>query len=188
MARELRPLRAVIRVFVWLAMLAAPQVEAEVIAAAEHGFISAHEVVLPANPIRSWQALTAEIASWWDPAHSHSGDASSFSLQPEAGGCFCEALPDGGSVMHMQVVYAAPGQLLRLTGGLGPLQEMGVTGAMTFSLQTTTEGSTLLRYRYVVSGYAPEGLAGLAEPVDAVQLGQLQRLVAYLTGEPFESN
>ena len=167
----------------WLAVLALIQsvaVEAEVVAADARGFVSEHVLVLQADPASAYSALTAEIASWWDPAHSYSGVGANFSLDARAGGCFCEALPDGGSVMHMQVVYAAPGELLRLEGGLGPLQGMGVSGAMTFGLEAMADGRTRLTYRYVVSGYAPDGLAALAEPVDQVQLGQLQRLAAYL--------
>jgi hypothetical protein len=37
-------------------------------------------------------------------------------------GCFCEKLPDGGGVRHMEVAYLAPGKSLRLAGDLGPLQ------------------------------------------------------------------
>ena len=170
----------------WLAVLALLQsaaVEAEVVASDTDGFVSEHVLVLQAPPARAYAALTSEIAGWWDPAHSYSGVAANFSLDARAGGCFCEALPDGGSVMHMQVVYAGPGELLRLEGGLGPLQGMGVSGAMSFGLEAMGEGQTRLTYRYVVSGYSPDGpdgLAGLAEPVDQVQLGQLQRLAAYL--------
>ncbi len=167
---------------IWVApmLLMVAPVAAEVTAAAENGFISSHELTLEAEPLVAWQALTAQVAYWWNPAHSHSGDAANFALDATAGGCFCEALPDGGSVMHMQVVYAAPGKLLRLSGGLGPLQGMGVAGAMTFSLEPTEDGRTLLRYRYVVSGYVPGGLASLAEPVDSVQGGQLERLAEFL--------
>ncbi len=161
-------------------LLIPASLQAEVIAAADGGFISRHELVLEATPADTWTALTGEVARWWDPAHSYSGLAANFSLDARAGGCFCEALPDGGSVMHLQVVFAAPGRLLRLSGGLGPLQGMGVSGAMTFALEALGDRRTTLSYEYVVSGYAPDGLAGLAGPVDAVQLGQLERLAAYL--------
>ncbi len=58
--------------------------------------------------------------------------------------------------MPMQVVYAAPGKTLRLSGGLGPLQGMGVTGAMTFTLEPAADGRTLLRYQYVVLGVSAQ--------------------------------
>ena len=73
---------------------------------------------------------------------------------------------------------------LRLTGGLGPLQAMAVTGSMTFTLDNDGT-ATRLHYRYAVSGWAPAGLTTLAEPVDRIQLGQLLRLKRYVeTGTP----
>jgi len=87
--------------------------------------------------------------------------------------------PSGGSVRHMQVVFADPGKQLRLSGGLGPLQAMGVAGSMSFVLIAQGEGTRLM-YRYEVGGYTAGGLAALAGPVDQVQLGQLNRLKAYV--------
>jgi len=156
---------------------------AEVVASGKGGFVSEHELLLGASPERVYEALTAEVHGWWDPAHSYSGDAANFYLEARALGCFCEKLPAGGSVAHMQVAFADPGKTLRLIGGLGPLQGMGATGAMQFSLQPI-EGGTLLKYRYTVSGFNPEGMDELAEPVDRVQLGQLQRLQSYLGSNP----
>ncbi len=152
---------------------------AEVVAADAAGFISEHELRLPVSPTRAYEALTREVHAWWDASHSYSGDAANFSLDARAGGCFCEALADGGSVMHMHVLHADPGRLLRLGGGLGPLQGMGVSGSMDFALEAV-EGGSLLKYRYAVHGYAPGGLEGLAPVVDEVQRGQLERLKAYL--------
>ena len=155
----------------------------EVVAAGDGGFVSEHELLLSAPPDRVYQALTADVHRWWDPAHSYSGDAANFYLEARALGCFCEKLPDGGSIAHMQVAYARPGRTLRLIGGLGPLQGMGATGTMEFQLQPVESG-TLLNYRYTVAGYSPEGMSQLAEPVDRVQLGQLQRLKRYLDAAP----
>ncbi|MDH3640958.1 MAG: SRPBCC domain-containing protein [Gammaproteobacteria bacterium] len=157
---------------------------AEVVASGEDGFVSEHELLLGAPPERVYEALTAEVHRWWDPAHSYSGDAANLYLEARALGCFCEKLPaSGGSVAHMQVAFADPGKTLRLLGGLGPLQGMGASGAMQFSLQPI-EGGTLLKYRYTVSGFSPEGMGELAEPVDRVQLGQLRRLQSYLGSNP----
>ena len=71
---------------------------------------------------------------WWDPAHTWSGSARNLKLEPKAGGCFCEKLADGGSVQHGRVIFAQPGKLLRLEGALGPLQDMAVTGVLSFNL------------------------------------------------------
>lgn len=163
-----------------LLLAASGQSMAEVTAAAADGFVSEHTLVLEAAPARAYQVLTDEVAAWWDAAHSYSGEAANFSLDARAGGCFCEVLPDGGSVEHMRVVFAQPGRLLRMQGGLGPLQGMGVAGSMSFELSPDDAGRTVLRYRYAVSGSSVSGLEALAEPVDRVQLGQLTRLAEHL--------
>jgi len=161
--------------------LHAPSGAAEVKVAGEGGFVSVHRLQIAAEPERVWTALTEEIARWWDAAHSYSGRAGNFYLEAEPLGCFCERLPDG-SVVHMQVVFIdAASRTLRLAGGLGPLQQMGATGAMTFKLSADDAG-TVLDYQYVVQGFAPGGMAALSEPVDRVQLGQLERLKAYAEG------
>jgi hypothetical protein len=69
-----------------------------------------------------------------------------------AGGCFCERLKDGGSVQHLQVVYAAPGKGLRLRGALGPLQMEGVDGTLAWTLKPA-EGGTSVTQSYAVGGY-----------------------------------
>lgn len=156
----------------------------EVTASSDNGFVSEHTLILKGNPNLVYQALTTNIHLWWDAEHSYSGHAQNFSLDAVPGGCFCENLP-GGGVEHMRVVYADPGKQLRLSGGLGPLQEMAVVGSMDFKLINKNDGTTELRYRYSVGGYFPGGLAPLASPVDTVQLGQLKRLQAYLAnGKP----
>ena len=158
---------------------------AEVVDADPGGFTSAHEIVIAAPRERVYQALTAEVGHWWDPRHSYSGQAANFTIDPKPGGCFCETLPDGGGVEHMRVVFVEPNRILRLAGGLGPLQSMAVSGAMQFTLTTGEKGTTKLSYRYAVGGYYPQGLDSVAAAVDLVQLGQLQRLKRYVeTGDP----
>jgi hypothetical protein len=71
----------------------------------------------------------------------------------------------------MQVVYVEPGAVLRMLGGLGPLQGMGATGAVEFRLSAAADGARV-EYRYHVTGFG-------AEPVDGVQLGQFERLKRY---------
>lgn len=153
---------------------------AEVTSSDKNGFVSEHSLVLQAGPARVYRALTAEVAQWWNAEHSFGGQASAFSIDTSAGGCFCETLENGGVVEHMRVVHANPGKLLVLDGGLGPLRMLAVSGSMIFALEAEGEG-TRLNYRYLVGGYAPEGLKSMAAPVDAVQLGQLKRLQTYLS-------
>ena len=58
-----------------------------------------------------------------------------------------EKLPDGGFVRHLQIVYYQPGKSLRLTGGLGPLQELGVHGSLVFSVDRGAGHSELRVFR-----------------------------------------
>lgn len=159
-------------------LLMAP-VSAEVLNSSKAGFVSAHTLDMAADPARVYEALTRDVAKWWDASHSYGGQAAGFSLDARALGCFCERLADGGEVAHMQVVFARPARQLRMVGGLGPLQGLGVAGSMDFSLVATDTG-TRLEYRYSVSGYTPEGLDQWAGAVDQVQLGQLNRLAEYV--------
>lgn len=159
---------------------------AQVTARDAGGFVVSHDMTLAGDPQRVFAALTDEIANWWDADHSYSGQAENLFLEARAGGCFCERLPNGGSVEHMRVVFVSPGRLLRLAGGLGPLQGMGASGSMDFNLrpaQSTDDGATRLEFRYIVSGFAPDGLGNIADPVDAVLGAQLACLAAYLRGE-----
>jgi uncharacterized protein YndB with AHSA1/START domain len=171
-------------VFTLLAITLSPSIRAEVVAKSSAGFVSKHTLNIAAPPQRVFEALTDDVGRWWNPEHSYSGAAANFSIDARAGGCFCERLKDG-SVEHMTVVFVARNSVLRMIGGIGPLQSMAVTGSMTFALAPADSGGTKLQYEYAVGGYSPEGLEDLAEPVDRVQLGQLQRLQRFIeTGSP----
>lgn len=161
-----------------------PLANAVVTATSAGGFVSEHILTIAAPRTRVFEALTEEVGRWWNPAHSYSGNSANFSIDARPGGCFCERLNDGG-VAHMTVVFVQRDAELRMLGGLGPLQAMSVSGSMTFSLSDTSEKATRLQYTYAVGGYSPEGLEGLAAPVDQVQLDQLERLRRYVeTGNP----
>ncbi|HUV12342.1 MAG TPA: ATPase, partial [Acidobacteriota bacterium] len=78
----------------------------------------------------------------------------------------------------------APGKMLRMTGGLGPLQALGVAGSLTLILEETSQGSNL-DVSYQVGGYLKDGLASWASAVDGVlgeQFGRLKRFIE--TGNP----
>jgi hypothetical protein len=72
--------------------------------------------------------VIVQPATWWDSRHTWSGSAANLSLAAASGGCFCERLPNGGSVLHMSTVNAVPNQKLVLFGALGPLQTSGAAG------------------------------------------------------------
>ena len=150
---------------------------AEVTSAGRNGFSLRIETVSHASPEISYDAFVA-IQRWWNVAHSYGGKAENLSLSVTPGGAFLEKLDSGGFVRHMEVVYANPGREIRLLGGLGPLQPMGLDGAMTVQFEPFGKGSkTIMTYN--VSGFSSQGLQSLAPVVDKVQAGQMQRHAAY---------
>jgi hypothetical protein len=149
-----------------------------VLSAAPDGFEVSEAAHIAAAPDKVYAALVTP-SRWWDPVHTFSRDASNLSLEPRAGGCWCERLPDGGSVEHMVVVWADPGKALRLHGTLGPLQGLGAAGALTFTIKPAEVGSDI-EMRYTVGGYTKDGLGGLATPVDSVLGDQLNRLKSFV--------
>ncbi len=119
-------------------------------------------------------AATVNVAHWWSSDHTYSGDAKNLHLDARAGGCFCEKLK-AGSVEHMRVVLAMPGTMLRLSGGLGPLQSGALNGTLTFDFKSGKDGNQVL-VSYLISGYFKGGLDKVGSGVDAVLGKQLQRL------------
>jgi hypothetical protein len=154
--------------------LAAGPAGAAVTSAGAGGFALHHEITFPGAPAAAWARLVVP-STWWASDHTYSGDAKNLALAVVPGGCWCESLPGGGFVRHMDVLYAAPGHALRLYGGLGPLQGMGATGAMTFVLKPDG-ATTRIVVDYVVSGYAAGGFEKIAVGVDAVFGEQLASL------------
>ena len=156
---------------------------AKVVDSAENGFTVQHSISVDASPAEVYRALV-DVAAWWHPDHTWSGESRNLSLEPKAGGCFCERLDGQGSVQHLEVVYANPGKLLRLKGGLGPLQNMGVTGSLSFDFSQTA-GSTAVTLTYQVGGYYPQGLNTLADVVNEVLGMQFVRFEKFVkTGKP----
>ena len=155
---------------------------AEVKSAMPNGFEVVSIVTIAAPADRVYSAL-GEVGHWWSPSHTFSRDAANLGIELRAGGCFCERLKDGGSVQHLQVVYAAPGQGLRLRGALGPLQTEGVDGTLGWTLKPG-EGGTSVTLSYVVGGYIRGGMEQWAPKVDRVLDEQLQRLKSFVEGKP----
>ena len=165
-------------------MLVAGPAAAAVVDAQPGGFEVERTAAIAASPEKVYAALI-QPGHWWTSEHTFSGDAHNLTVDPRAGGCWCETLKNGGSAQHMRVVYADPGKALRVLGGLGPLQALGVEGALTWTIKPALGGGVTLTQTYVVGGYAPGGLANLAAPVDGVLGLQLARLKAYVeTGRP----
>ena len=166
-----------------LALIAATA-RAEVIDAVPNGFEIKQEVEIAAPAAQVWAAIV-QPATWWDSRHTWSGTAANLSLAAASGGCFCERLPNGGSVLHMSTVNAVPNQKLVLFGALGPLQSSGAAGHLAFVL-SEKDGKTKLTVTYDVGGYMKGGLDKIAAPVDGVLGQQVSRLKAQVeTGKPW---
>ena len=160
--------------------------EAEVKSSSPAGFEVESRQIVQAAPERVFAAL-GEIGGWWSGQHSYSGSAANMSLGLKAGDCFCERLANGGSVEHMRVVFAQPGRLLRLQGGLGPLQQEAALGTLTFTLKPVAGGTEIVQ-SYVVGGYIRSGAEKLAPMVDKVLAEQLAGLAGYLGDKRVKSS
>ena len=140
------------------------------------GFVVTHRAELTAPPAAVYAAI-GHPNQWWNAEHSYSGKAENFTLDLRAGGCFCEAW-DGNSVEHARVISARRDRLVRLEGGLGPLQDRAVSAVLTFTI-ATLESKTVLTMTYRVRG-ADADLDKIAAPVDGVLGDQFSRLTALL--------
>jgi hypothetical protein len=162
----------------------AASARAEVLDTSAGGFAVRTAVEVSAVPRAAYLGLVVWIGSWWHPEHTYSGDARNMSIDPRVGGCWCEKLPNNGAVEHMRIVWLDPEKTVRLTGALGPLQEMPVTGVMTWTFMPGSEGTTI-EMIYTAGGYAKGGFETTAKAVDQVLTAQVQRLKRFLeTGKP----
>jgi hypothetical protein len=157
---------------------------AEIVNAGPSGFNLRHVVDAPnvAPPV-IWAALS-DVAKWWDPEHTYSGDSRNLTLDPMVRGCFCEKLSLYAGVEHATVVYAQPTKTLRMIGALGPLQEFGVTGSLTWQIDAAGGGSRITM-TYNVGGFADRPLSDWAPIVDEVLVVQAKRLGRFVSsGSP----
>lgn len=166
---------------------------AEVVEQDDDHFVTQAEAVVDADSKATWLALISP-ARWWSDEHTWSGDASNLTLTPQAGGCFCERIPEvedaeritlEGSVEHMRVVQSYPERALRMRGSLGPLQSEPVTGILTIALSETAEGTRIV-WEYNVGGSTRYEVSTIAVAVDAVMTQQLNG-IADLLGRIDES-
>jgi len=154
--------------------LVTPIAMADVTGTGASGFEVREKVHIAAAPDAVYAAVLAP-KRWWDAKHTYSGDANRLTLEAKAGGCWCESLPGGGSVEHLEITYLAPGKAVRFRGALGPLQAMGVEGSMTIAL-AAGDGGTDLTLTYAVGGYARDGFEDMSKGVDGVLAAQVARL------------
>ena len=172
-------------VFVVLIFALAPvRSRAAVVDASAGGFTVKVTLQIQAPPDDIYRRIIHNVSDWWNSSHTFSGSSRSLSLEEKVMGCFCEKLPNHGAVRHMEVLYFAPGERLKLAGALGPLQSLAAVGLMDIQL-SPTEGATRLEVTYAVAGYLPAGMNTWAAPVDAMLTEQFTRLKNYTErGDP----
>jgi uncharacterized protein YndB with AHSA1/START domain len=157
---------------------------AAVVETRPNGFALQQTLHIAATPERVYAALT-QPAKWWNSEHTFSGSAANLTLQPGAGGCFCE-IWSAGSVQHLVVADAEPGKILRLRGALGPFQGQGADGALTFTLKASAGGTDILLDN-IVGGFIKGGFGKwppLADAMLADQMVRLKRFVERGSPEP----
>lgn len=159
------------------ALCSAWPVHAAVVETTTNGLAIEEKVHIAASPDKVYVALT-HPEKWWNPEHTFSHDAKNLSLDPKAGGCLCETLPNGGSVQHLTVAFAEPGKMLRFRGAMGPFQREGVDGALTFSL-APKDGGTDLMLDVLWGGYYHGGFKDIAVPADGMLTDLVTRLKQY---------
>jgi hypothetical protein len=169
------------------ALLGSAPAAAEVVEQTDSGFTTRDTVVVKGTPYEVWLALISP-AKWWSKGHTWSGDAQNLYISAQANGCFCELLPapEGapeeirrGSAQHMTVVMADPGKVLRMRGGLGPLQSEPAEGVLTVTLGKV-DGGTKIVWEYVVGGPMRYEIPVISKAVDGVMSQQLRGLASVL--------
>ena len=145
---------------------------------ARNGFTLENSAWVPVDQATAWKAFVHDVGKWWPSGHTWWGDASRLSISEQAGGCFCE-LNGAQQAWHMSVTFVDPGKLMRMTGGLGPLQGMGLHGALEWRF-VEENGGTRITLWYRAGGYAPDDLTKFVPVVDKVQGLQLGGLAEHL--------
>jgi len=150
---------------------------AEVKASAPDGMVIQVRGEAPLGRDDAWTRLL-KIGSWWSGEHTYSGNAASMTIDPVAGGCWCEKW-SGGQVEHGRVIYMKPKEAIRFSSALGPLQGLGVSGVLTLTLADgSAPGKTALTLDMKVTGSSLSGLDKMAPLVDMVLSEQGKRFAA----------
>ena len=153
--------------------------QAKIVDMSGGGFTIKHTVDVNKSPAEAYRLFAGRISAWWDPEHTYSGKSENLSIDVRPNGCFCERLDDQGNVVHMTVIYAQPGKVLRMTGALGPLQQFATAGVLTIEFSGDAQHS-VVNLTYAVGGYIPGGFEKLAPAVDQVMVGQLTRFEQFV--------
>lgn len=163
------------------------QVKAEINYANNTGFSISNTSESNAPVAVVYSHFIQHIDMWWPKDHTWWNGT--LSIDEFAGGCFCEK-SETNSAAHMQVSYLEPNKKVVMTGGLGPLQEMGLYGALTWqfeSIANESKSGTRVTLTYHASGNihfsgkvaSLDEVQALVKVVDKVQAQQLGALTTF---------
>lgn len=147
---------------------------AEIVDVAANGFEIRQQVRINASPEKVWDTLIVP-ARWWSSDHSFSGSSANITIDPRVGGCWCEALPNGGGVRHLELTQIAPPKSLVFRGALGPFYNLAADGALSFTL-ATNGAETDVTVVFRAGGYVKDGFQKWAGAVDGVFAQQIRNL------------
>ena len=151
---------------------------AEVVSAGPNGF-EVQETVNLVVPVAQAYSAFGRLGSWWNDEHTYSGKAANIQLMLRPGGCFCEAIPDGGGgVEHMRVSVVQPNERIVMSGALGPVLYEAATGVMDIKFERIAGGSRVTM-NYRAAGFAKGNADKMAPLVDQVLADQLKRYRAF---------
>ncbi|RYY92004.1 MAG: hypothetical protein EON61_26965 [Alphaproteobacteria bacterium] len=149
------------------AVLLSGGAQAELKASAPDALVIQVRAEVPLDRDDAWARLL-DVSSWWKSSHTYSGNADNLKIDAVAGGCWCE-LWSGGEVEHGRVVAVMPKEMIRFDAPLGPLQEMGVSTALTFTLSAGSKpNTTSVVVDFNVSGSSLAKLDKLGTVIDGV--------------------
>jgi hypothetical protein len=163
--------------FLVSALFLSPFASADVVSSDSTGFHIKQAHRYEDGATNAYRVFVDDIDSWWPVDHTWFGADGTLTVDPVAGGCFCEIAGDK-QAQHMTVAYVDPGRVLRLTGGLGPLQGLGLNGTMTLTFSDSE-----LTLEYIVSGYPSVDLTQLAPVVDKVLSLQMSSFTEFTSQE-----
>lgn len=163
-------------------LLSAAPTQAAVMDVGASGFEVQHTIHIAAPAQKVWDVVI-QPAKYWGSDHTFSGKASNMTMEPKAGGCWCEALPNGGSVQHMTVGFFGPPKTLVLRGALGPFFNLGADGALTWTL-AAKDAETDVTLTFRAGGYVKDGFAKWSAPVDQVLGEQIAHLKQAAEAKP----
>jgi hypothetical protein len=172
------PITRLSRLFALVALVFATAAQAKVIGSNASGFLIENSAVVPTDTRTAWKALVEDVGKWWPADHTWFGHSENLHIDARAGGCFCE-IEGQRQVLHMTIGFVDPGNMLRMLGGLGPLQGMGMYGALDWKFEPV-DGGTRITLRYQAGGYAGTDLAAMLPVIDQVQGVQLGGLADFL--------